>query len=785
MQPMQLSSRRRPARVPSLASPSVRLASFAGLALAALGGGEGAPRLLTLEETAGRGEAVRLVRGPGAWSWAEDGRLVQRTDEGRRFFDPATGEELASEVPAGTGEGADDRERPDAGAEAPRERAARRRAMDDRALDELRAALAALEGVGPELAAEVAKGRWRMSEDGATKLSYHQGLWVHRADTGARRITADPAAELAQLSPDGLRLSFVLANDLYAADVATGAVTRLTHDGSPSLLNGKLDWVYQEEIYGRGDFQGSWWSPDSRHVAFLTLDESAVHAFTVVDHVEDGHFRVAPEVTHYPKAGDPNPTVALSVADATTGELRRVDLERYAASEPLIVRVGWTPDGARLLFAVQDRIQTWADFVAWDPASGEARTWIEERSTTWVERPSGPRWLADGSFLWVSDRTGYAHLYRYAADGKPIGAVTSGEWAMRDVREIDEAAGLLWFTGTKDGAVDVNLYRIGLDGSGLKRLTQGPGTHSTSFSPDRAYFLDTVSSLSSPPEVRLCSGEGEVLRVLDRAEVAADVVLSTWELVRIPARDGFELDAAVLRPVPFDPEREHPVWITTYSGPDAPTVRNRWSSGTWEQFLAQRGIVVFQVNVRSASGKGHWATSQCYQRLGVQELADLEDAVDWLTAHPWADAERVGITGHSYGGFMTAFALTHSERFALGVAGSGVYDWGMYDTIYTERYMRTPALNPEGYAATSVIGAAERLHGHLVITHGEIDDNVHLQNAMHLALALQRADKDFEMMIYPQARHGLRDAAQRWFARKLEWDAIRRVLLDGHDPAPG
>jgi dipeptidyl-peptidase-4 len=272
--------------------------------------------------------------------------------------------------------------------------------------------------------------------------------------------------------------------------------------------------------------------------------------------------------------------------------------------------------------------------------------------------------------------------------------------------------------------------------------------------------------------------------VLGQTEVP-DLALygaGTWELHEVPARDGFPLDVALLKPAPFDSARSYGVWISTYSGPDAPTVRNSWNSSSWFHFLAQQGVIVLQVNVRTASGKGQWTTARAYKQLCVQELADLEDAVDWLTANPWADAERVGITGYSYGGTISAYALTHSDKFALAVAGGGVYDWRMYDTIYTERYMSTPEHNLEGYERTSVVAAAGNLKGRLLLHCGVMDDNVHMQNTLQLAYALQKAGKPFEMMLYPQNRHGFRDRDQRWFARRMEWEAIREHL--GAAPAP-
>ncbi|MBM3985690.1 MAG: hypothetical protein FJ296_08410, partial [Planctomycetes bacterium] len=582
--------------------------------------------------------------------------------------------------------------------------------------------------------------------------------------------------------PDGAHVAFVQANDLVLVATADGARREVTQDGSPDVFNGILDWVYQEELYGRGDFKAFWWSPDSRHVAFLRLDETQVHDFTVIDHIEAGHFRVKPEITRYPKAGDPNPVVALGVVDAAgAGAVRWADLSGYAAEEPLVVRVGWTPGGERLLYMVQDRIQTWLDVLAADPATLAPQLLVREASKGWVNRPEPPQWLADGSFLWLSERSGQRHVERRGADGALLAEVTSGDWSVRDVEHVDEAAGLLWFSATRDGAVDRHSYRTGLDGSGLVRLTQGAGQHALTWNPARTRFLDRWSSLAQPPRVRLCDADGRVLRELGAAQ-APDLdayATSRWELHQVPARDGFLLDVALLKPVGFDPARRYPVWLPTYSGPDAPTVNNAWNGGAWPQFLAQNGVIVLQVNVRTASGRGQAVTEAAYLQLGVPELRDLEDAVDWACAQHGGAPARVGITGVSYGGFMSAYALTHSDRFAAGIAASGVYDWGMYDTIYTERYMSTPARNPEGYARTSVIGAAAELRGHLVVTHGEMDDNVHLQNAVQLVWALQKAGKDFEFVLYPQSRHGIADRDLRWWDRRLTWRVIREKLL-GH-----
>ena len=596
------------------------------------------------------------------------------------------------------------------------------------------------------------------------------------------RLTTDGGQkQIPLLSPDKAWASFVRDNNLSILATNTRSEWRVTDDGSRDLMYGILDWVYQEEIYGRYDFQGHWWSGDSKAVAFLRLDEAAVKTFTVIDHVPTDALTkeraVVPEVTKYPKAGDPNPTVGLKVAWPETREIVDIDMSGYD-DDVLIVRVGWTPDSAKVLFAVQDRIQTWLELNLADPRTGEVSRIVREESDTWVNRLPFPRYLEDGSFLWFSERTGYQHIYHFDRDGHR--AITSGEWQVRRIVKIGELDGRrwIWFTGTKDGAINDNLYRVDFEGGEVIRLTQGEGRHSVSLNADGSWFIGTVSTVSTPPEVRLCKGDGSSFKVLDKSQ-PKDVdkfVYCPTERLTIRARDGYPLDATLIRPPDFSEDRRYPIYLPTYSGPDAPSVRNSFGPNPWQQLIAQQGALILQVNVRSASGRGQAHTGLCYKQLGVQELKDLEDAVDHVVAEHGGDPDRVAIDGWSYGGFMAAYALTHSKKFSLGLAGGGVHDWRLYDTIYTERYMSTPQLNPDGYQKTSVIEAADKMHGHLVLMHGVKDDNVHVQNTMQLVHALQNAgEDDFELMLYPKARHGVSSSHRR----RMLWRSIRDHLALG------
>ena len=612
-----------------------------------------------------------------------------------------------------------------------------------------------------------------------------QGRRGRRSGAGATRPGKLPEgsknAREVSGSPDGTLTAFVEGHDLRIYAAEAGDLWPVTSDGGENVLNGVLDWVYQEEVYGRGTFRAHWWSPDSKHLAFLRLDEKGVKTFTVIDHIPaslDVDKTVKPEVEKYPKAGDPNPTVKLAIARPADRKVVWADLAGYEP-DVIIARVGWTPDSANALVQIQNRIQTWLDLVAVDPATGAVRKLFREDSKCWVNVLEEPRWLADGTFLWLSERTGYKHLYHYDKDGKLLHTLTQGPWEVRNIERIDEKNSVVWFTAGKDDAIGSNLYRVPLAGGEITRLTQGKGTHAAELNGDGSLFLDIWSALDQPPVQRLCKADGSVVRVLAEAKKGdRDAwAFAMQKRLAVPARDGFELDAALIAPTEIVAGKKNPIWIETYSGPDAPSVREGWRVNLWYQFLAQQGIAVLEVNVRSASNKGREPTGTAYKNFGAQELRDLEDAIAYVCKeNPWADAARVGITGWSYGGFMSAYALTHSKAFALGIAGAGVYDWRLYDTIYTERYMDTPQANRQGYKSSSVLEAAKGLSGHLVLLHGTMDDNVHLQNTIRLVYELQKAGKDFELMLYPKSRHGVGSQEQNVAMRKLIWKQIQTHL---------
>ena len=642
----------------------------------------------------------------------------------------------------------------------------------------MQAAFAALPGVSAQDARQLSnRGSYQMNAaETAVLINWANDLFYYEfGSERAVRLTSSAEEEVGEgFSPDGRMVSFVRENNLYVEDLGMQRRERaLTRDGSAKILNGRLDWVYQEEIYGRGNFGAYWWSPDSASIAYLRFDERPVPEFTVVDHIP---YDQTLEVTSYPKAGDPNPIVKLGIVNAIGGETRWIDTFKYEPTDFLISRVTWTPDSKKVAFEAQNREQTFLDLNFADARDGKSSNVIHETTKAWVSAIDDPTWLDDGSFLWQSERTGWRHLYHYAADGKLIKQVTDGKWEFRSLEGVDEKNGLVYFSGTEHSQIAAQGYSIKLDGTGLTRLTTTEGTHRIDVSPANNFFLDVWSDINTPPQVRLFDGTGKLVRVLAENKVDAlkNYKLGTTELMQVKTRDGFVMDAMMIKPPDFDPKKKYPVMTFTYSGPHAPQVRNAWGSTTylWHQLLAQKGYIMWVCDNRTASGKGAESTWPVYKNFGELELRDLEDGVSWLKSQPYVDGSRIGIWGWSYGGFMTSYALTHSQSFKIGISGGTVADWRDYDSVYTERYMGTPQNNPDGYKRSSPVTSAKNLSGKLLLIHGAIDDNVHMANTVQFVYELQKAGKQFQLMVYPKSRHGVTDPLLVTHMRQMMTDFI-------------
>jgi len=651
--------------------------------------------------------------------------------------------------------------------------------LDEKAAGELSRSLAKGVGLGGG-PGRAARPRALLDPSHRAVLFEHQDDLYYVALDGSKglRLTDAPGAETdAQFSPDGRRVSFVRNFDLHVVDVDGPAERPLTTGGRDDLRRGRADWVYFEEIFDRS-WTAHWWSPDSTRIAFLECDDSEVGTLTML-HDEESPRKV--EVNRYPRSGEPNPRVRLGIVPAQGGEVLWADLSSYTADAFLISGVAWRPDSRSALAFVQDRAQTWLDLLD-VPADGSApKVLFRDRTRAWIASPTAPEFLDDGSFLWLSERDGWKHLYHYASDGSPLGRLTEGEWEVRSIRHVDRSTGQVAFLGTRDAPMATQLYRV-KPGGPVERITSGVGSYQVEASPDGRKFAATWTDLETPSRVKLLDADGRLVRTIDANPVHAirEHRFGPRQRLQIPARDGFPLEAELILPPDLDPAVKHPVWFTTYGGPHTPVVNDGWAGGrAWDQALAAEGFVVFRIDPRPASGKGAASAWTAYRKLGIQELEDIKDAIAWIKEKPYVDGERIGMTGHSYGGYMTAFAMTHSDLFACGVAGAPVTDWRDYDSIYTERLMGLPQDNPEGYKGSSVVAAAKDLHGKLLIAHGAVDDNVSLRNTMRLVDALQAAGQDFELMIYPGARHGIPSDHYS----KLMLDFIRRNLAKPKTPA--
>jgi dipeptidyl-peptidase-4 len=583
-------------------------------------------------------------------------------------------------------------------------------------------------------------------------LSVGGDLFLWHKDNGKwDQLTSTPVAERdPKLSPDGTRVAFRREHDLHSMEIASRKVTRLTNDGTPTLLNGELDWVYPEELDLSTAF---WWSPDSQRIAYLQFDISHEFQYPQLDLL---HLRAMSEPERYPQAGTPNADVRVGVVQAAGGNTRWLDLGETRGH--LIARVHWTPDSSALAIERLNRVQNQLDLLLADAREGAARTVLHETDPFWVNLSDAFHFLSDGRFVWSSERDGYRHLYLYSLEGKQLSRLTSGNWEVTQLAGVNEARKTAYFVSTEASPLERHLYSVQLDGRAKTRLTQEAGTHAISMGATAEYYLDTYSSLTNPPRRTLHTMDGRewsVYREADRRIPDEYDILPT-EIVQVKASDGTHLYARMIKPAHFQPDQKYPAVVMVYGGPHAQSVRNAWTGATWDQVLAHRGFVIWQLDNRGAAGRGHVFETPLYRRLGKTELADQLDGVRHLVAQGFVDAGRIGIYGWSYGGYMTLYSLLNApDTFRAGIAGAPVTKWQNYDTIYTERYLGLPSENADGYRQSSAVEYADRLKAKLLIVHNIEDDNVLFQNTMQMSEALQRAGKLFDMVIYPQKTHGV------------------------------
>jgi dipeptidyl-peptidase-4 len=562
----------------------------------------------------------------------------------------------------------------------------------------------------------------------------------------------------AKWSPDGSKVGFVRDNDLFVVDLATGRETRLTSDGGEQIINGTFDWVYEEEL----GLQDGWrWSPDGQRIAFWRMDQSRVGTFHMIQETDSLYSQ--PIALRYPKAGTPNPVAKIGVVSVSGGATTWMDTG--TDPEALLSRMEWAASPTEVVIQRMNRIQNRLEVLVADAVTGRTRTLFTDTDEAWIDiRDNVFQWVNGGrQFIWSSDRDGWQHLYLYNRDGTLARQLTRGSWDVTKVMGVDSLGGWVYFGAAEEGPAQRHVYRVRLNGRGqMEQLSREPGTHSATLSPAGTYYLETFSTIHTPTVTRLHRADGTPVRVLEEnrrvRETVAALAVRAPEFVTIPAQDGTLLNAWVIKPADFDPAKRYPVLMYVYGGPGSQTVTDSWG-GTrylWHQSLAQRGYIVVSVDNRGTAARGRAFEKAVHRKLGEYEAADQTAAALWLAQQPWVDAERLGIWGWSYGGYTTAYTMTRpGSPFRAGIAVAPVADWELYDTIYTERFMGLPQENREGYRRGAPVNSAADLRGRLLIVHGTGDDNVHFQNSVRLANALQAAGKQFQLMAYPNRTHSI------------------------------
>ncbi|NIP59950.1 MAG: prolyl oligopeptidase family serine peptidase, partial [Gemmatimonadetes bacterium] len=563
--------------------------------------------------------------------------------------------------------------------------------------------------------------------------------------------------QFAKFSPDGTRVGFVRDNDLWVVDLETREEVRLTEDGSDTVINGTFDWVYEEEL----GLQDGWrWSPDGARIAFWRIDEAPVQTFRYDLTYADLYPDV--ESVPYPKAGQPNPRARIGVVEVDGGEITWIDTGREP--DVYLARMEWAGGPDQVVIQRLNRHQNRLDILLADVETGGSRVLLTEASDTWVDVDDHFRWVGGGErFVWSSERDGFNHLYLYARDGELVRRLTEGEWVVSTPVGVDEAGGWVYFTGHRESPLQTSLYRVSVGGGPVERVTPEDGSHSVEMNPQATVFLDEHSRAGSPPSMSLRDGGGEVIRrLVENRELARkldDLGLRKPEFFTFTTSDGVELDGAMIRPPDFDPSRRHPALLYVYGGPGTREVTDGWNGllYLWHQLMAERGYIVAVVDGRGSGGRGTAFKNVTYLDLGRWESHDQVEAARYLGSLEYVDASRIGIWGSSYGAYLTLLAMMKGgDVFRAGIARAPVTHWKFYDTIYTERYMRTPRENPEGYRRSAPLNHVDGLTGTLLLFHGTGDDNVHFQNSVQMVRALQEAGKQFDFMLYPGKTHAIR-----------------------------
>lgn len=590
-------------------------------------------------------------------------------------------------------------------------------------------------------------------------------LWYYTLASGKSAPLTENGVEAGnpQFSHDGKRLSYILKHNLVVRPAGPGTVKTLTNDTDPNILNGEVDWVYAEELDVRSNY---FWSPDDRKIVFLQMNETKVPTYPIVDFIPH-HPTVSQE--KYPKVGDPNPEVRLGVISSTGGKARWISLGK--STDTYIPRFGWVNNGV-IWAMLLNRAQNQLDLYFIDANSGKSKLVLSEHDDAWIEIDDNFKILKSGDrFVWSSWRDGHTHLYLYsfdkanplAAEAKLQNQITKGDFEVSSLDGIDEATGTIYVTTNIDDPRQRHLCSVKLDGSNFQVLTKAqPGTHDANFAPNGQYYVDRFSATMIPPQLAFCRTGGNCT-VFWKSNSIDAYKLVPPQFVNFKAEDGTILYGELFLP-PNSAGKKIPLLNNPYGGPHGQSVRDAWGGQGFffNQILMRDGIAVLVVDNRGMGARGKKFAAALRHNFGETELKDQLTSIDQaLQEFPQLDETRLGWWGWSYGGYMTLYALTHSDRFKAGLAVAPVTDWHDYDSIYTERYEGLVPQDEAAYKKSSPVNFAAKLHGHLLEVHGTSDDNVHMQNTMQMVYALINAGKEFNLQIYPRKTHAIAGQAAR------------------------
>ena len=622
---------------------------------------------------------------------------------------------------------------------------------------------------------------YRWSRDGKALLFPLGGdIYYYRlGDDKARRLTETPAFETdVKFSPKGRYVSFIREQNLYALELASGKEIQVTRDGGGLIKNGMAEFVAQEEM---DRMTGYWWAPDESRLAFTRIDESPVPEVTRNEIYAEG---VKLFNQRYPGAGTHNVTIKLAVHELGNSQTHWVDLGKN--QDIYLPRVKWLPSSRELAYQWQSRDQQTLKLFFYDTDSQQSRLVLTETADTWVNLHNDLTFLKQREqFVWASERDGFKHLYLYNNDGTLAKQLTRGDWVVNDLQAVNEETGEIYFTGRADTPIEQHLYVTTLNNADVRRVSETGSFHKITFSDDGQTYLDSYSSVTRPSQVSLHRNTGERITFLEENALDADHPLTPYrdqlatpEFGTIPAEDGQALHYRLFKPVDFDAGKQYPVIVRVYGGPHAQTVTNSWNDrNLWTQVMLKRGYLVFQLDNRGSNYRGTTFENAIYKKLGEAELNDQVTGVKFLRTLPYVAGDRIGIYGHSYGGYMTLMAMFKApEYFAAGVSGAPVTDWELYDTHYTERYLSHPATNAAGYEQSAVFPYIDGLKGKLLIYHGMADDNVLFTHATKLFSQMQDKSLPFETMVYPGKKHSIRGKSTRIHMNNMIADFFDRSL---------